>query len=93
MQNPKVSAKPSLAHRAPIVVCRGAPGLKRRAAGHGRSTEAEHGEIFRQGLVGDVEPSFDALAADLRELTRRRKLTPSEVLFVKVVRSDEQPRR
>jgi plasmid stability protein len=55
--------------------------LKRRAARHGRSTEAEHREILRQALVGDVEPSFDALAADLRKLTRRRKQTPSEVLL------------
>ena len=31
--------------------------LKRRAARHGRSTEAEHREILRQALVNDVEPS------------------------------------
>jgi len=55
--------------------------LKRRAARHGRSTEAEHREILRQALAGDVEPSFDTLAADLRKLTRRRKQTPSEVLL------------
>ena len=55
--------------------------LKRRAARHGRSTEAEHREILRQVLSGDVEPSFDTLAADLRKLTKRRKQTPSEVLL------------
>ena len=56
--------------------------LKRRAARHGRSTEAEHREILRQALIGDVEPLFDTLAADLRKLTkRRRKQTPSEVLL------------
>ena len=55
--------------------------LKRRAARHGRSTEAEHREILRQALSGDVEPSFDTLAADLRKLTKRRKQTPSEVLL------------
>jgi plasmid stability protein len=55
--------------------------LKRRAARHGRSTEAEHREILRQALVADVEPSFDTLAADLRKLTKRRKQTPSEVLL------------
>jgi plasmid stability protein len=55
--------------------------LKRRAARHGRSTEAEHREILRQALVGDVEPSFDTLAAELRKLTRGRKQTPSEVLL------------
>jgi len=55
--------------------------LKWRAARHGRSTEAEHREILRQALAGDVEPSFDTLAAELRKLTRRRKQTPSEVLL------------
>ena len=55
--------------------------LKRRAARHGRSTEAEHREILRQALSADVEPSFDRLAAELRNLTKRRKQTPSERLL------------
>ncbi|MBV9081591.1 MAG: plasmid stability protein [Acidobacteriaceae bacterium] len=55
--------------------------LKRRAARHGRSTEAEHREILRQALASEDEPSFDKLAADLRKLTKRRKQTPSEVLL------------
>ena len=55
--------------------------LKRRAARHGRSAEAEHREILRQALAAEVEPSFDTLAAELRELTRGRKQTPSEVLL------------
>lgn len=55
--------------------------LKRRAARHGRSTEAEHREILRQALATDVEPSFDTLAAELRKLTRHRKQTPAEVLL------------
>jgi antitoxin FitA len=55
--------------------------LKRRAARHGRSTEAEHREILRQALLNEVEPSFEKLAADLRELTRGRKQTPSEILL------------
>jgi antitoxin FitA len=55
--------------------------LKRRAARHGRSTEAEHREILRQALAGEVEASFDTLAAELRKLTKRRKQTPSEVLL------------
>jgi antitoxin FitA len=55
--------------------------LKRRAARHGRSTEAEHREILRQALAAEVEPSFDTLAAELRKLTRRRKQTPSELLL------------
>jgi plasmid stability protein len=55
--------------------------LKRRAARHGRSTEAEHREILRQALAVEVEPSFDRLAAELRKLTKGRKHTPSEVLL------------
>ena len=55
--------------------------LKRRAARHGRSTEAEHREILRQALAAEIEHSFDALAAELRELTKSRKRTPSEVLL------------
>jgi plasmid stability protein len=55
--------------------------LKRRAARHGRSTEAEHREILRQALAAEVEPSFDKLAADLRKLTKGRKQTPSELLL------------
>jgi plasmid stability protein len=54
--------------------------LKRRAARHGRSAEAEHREILRQALAAEVEPSFDTLAAELRRLTKRRQQTPSEVL-------------
>ncbi len=55
--------------------------LKRRAARHGRSTEAEHREILRQALAQEVEPSFDTLAAELRKLSSRRQQTPSEVLL------------
>ena len=54
--------------------------LKRRAARHGRSTEAEHREILRQALSAEVEPSFAELASELRGLTRHRPQTPSEVL-------------
>jgi plasmid stability protein len=55
--------------------------LKRRASKHGRSTEAEHREILRQALANEAEPSFDLLAAELRNLTRRRAQTPSELLL------------
>jgi antitoxin FitA len=55
--------------------------LKRRAARYRRSTEAEHREILRQALRDEIEPSFDTLAAEVRKLTKRRKLTPSEVLL------------
>jgi antitoxin FitA len=55
--------------------------LKRRAARHGRSTEAEHREILRQALVGEEETSFETIAAGLRKLTRDRRQTPSEILL------------
>jgi antitoxin FitA len=55
--------------------------LKRRAAHHGRSAEAEHREILRQALSAEVEPSFEDLAAAFRKLTRRRRHTPAEVLL------------
>ncbi len=55
--------------------------LKRRAARHGRSTEAEHREILRQALACEIEPSFETLAAELRNLTKDRKQTPSEILL------------
>lgn len=37
--------------------------LKRRAARHGRSAEAEHRETLRQALAGEAEPGFNDLAA------------------------------
>jgi antitoxin FitA len=55
--------------------------LKRRAARHGRSAEAEHREILRQALANEEDASFEKLAADLRRLTKRRKQTPAEVLL------------
>ena len=55
--------------------------LKRRAARHGRSIEAEGREILRQALAGEAGISFDRLAADLRKLTKRRKQTASEHLL------------
>ena len=55
--------------------------LKRRAALHGRSMEAEHREILRQALASEIEPSFMDLAAELRALTKGRRHTPSEELL------------
>ena len=54
--------------------------LKRRAARHGHSAEAEVREILRQVLRADEEPSFDDLAAELRALTAGRRHTPAEEL-------------
>lgn len=54
--------------------------LKRRAARHGRSAEAEHREILIQALNCETEPSFQELASDLRDLLKNRKHTPSEQL-------------
>ena len=55
--------------------------LKRRAARHGRSAEAEHREILRQALANEAEPAFDDLAAEFRAMTRGRSHTPAEVLM------------
>jgi antitoxin FitA len=55
--------------------------LKRRAAQHGRSTEAEHREILRAALSAEPDPFFNDLAAQLRKLTAYRAQTPSEVLL------------
>ena len=55
--------------------------LRRRAARHGRSTEAEHREILRSALEAEAEHSFESLAAELRKLTEQRHQTPSEVLL------------
>lgn len=55
--------------------------LKRRAARHGRSTEAEVRDILRQALAGEDEPGFDALAVELRALTAGRHHTPAETLM------------
>lgn len=54
--------------------------LKRRAARHGHSAEAEVREILRQALSGEVESSFDDLAAEFRKLTSGRRHTPAEIL-------------
>lgn len=55
--------------------------LRRRAARHGRSIEAEHREILRQALSAEVEPSFTELAAEMRAMTAKRRQTPSEILL------------
>lgn len=55
--------------------------LKRRAARHGRSAEAEHRELLKQALSAEPESSFEELAAQLRRLTSERKQTPSEELL------------
>jgi antitoxin FitA len=55
--------------------------LKRRAARHGRSAEAEHREILRQALSGETIENWDELAARFRELVSGREHTPAEVLL------------
>jgi antitoxin FitA len=43
--------------------------LKRRASGHGRSAEAEHREILRMALAGDVErASFKRALASMPDV-------------------------
>lgn len=55
--------------------------LKRRAARHGRSTEAEVRDILRLALSAEAESDFDRLAAELRALTAGRRHTPAEALL------------
>ena len=55
--------------------------LKRRAARHGHSAEAEVRAILRQTLANEAEVGFDDLAAELRALTAGRHHTPSEDLL------------
>jgi plasmid stability protein len=54
--------------------------LKRRAAKHGQSAEAEVRAILRQALSGEAEVGFDDLAAKLRKLTAGRRHTSAETL-------------
>ena len=54
--------------------------LKRRAAEHGRSAEAEHRLILEAALCPDRD-GFWERAATLREKTRARILTSSEELI------------
>ena len=54
--------------------------LKRRAARHGRSAEAEVRDILCHVLEGEAEMDFATLAAELRRLTAGRRHTPAEVL-------------
>ena len=55
--------------------------LKRRAARHGRSAEAEVRDIFlRLTLSGEPDIEFEALAAELHALTAGRRHTPAEDL-------------
>jgi len=55
--------------------------LRRRAARHGRSAEAEVRTILSQALSSESEPTFDELAAAMRTLTAGRTHTPAEVLL------------
>lgn len=54
--------------------------LRRRAARHGVSVEAEVRAILAFSLEGEADQGFEELAAELRALTKGRKHTPSEVL-------------
>lgn len=54
--------------------------LKRRAARHGQSAEAEVRDILRQVLEGEASSNFEQLAADLRRLTAARSHTSAEIL-------------
>lgn len=55
--------------------------LKRRAARHGHSAEAEVRDILRRILTAEAEIDFETLAAELRALTAGRRHTPAEKLL------------
>ena len=61
--------------------------LKGRAKRNGRSAEAEHREILKRALEWEKAPepkdgmSWDERAARLRELTKGRVQTPTEILL------------
>lgn len=55
--------------------------LHQRAKANGRSAAEEHRTILREALLGGSREDIHALAAQLRELTRGRRQTPSEVLL------------
>ena len=55
--------------------------LKRRAARHGRSAEAEARDILTQALDSEAETDFETLAAELRALTADRHHPPAEELL------------
>jgi len=51
--------------------------LKRRAASHGRSTEAEHREILREVLTKDEQrPSFDEFLASMPDVGSDEDFNP-----------------
>jgi plasmid stability protein len=54
--------------------------LNRWPALHGRSAEAEFGDIESQAMEAETDIDFERLAADLRKLTAARSQTPAEVL-------------
>jgi plasmid stability protein len=54
--------------------------LKRRAARHGQSAEAEVRDILRQALSAETDANFEELAAELRAAIANRHHTPSEQL-------------
>lgn len=77
---PRITVVPASLHLRDLddeIVAR----LKRRAARHGRSTEAEHREILRQALGSESEPTFEEQAAKLRAMTAGRTHTPAEILL------------
>ena len=51
--------------------------LKRRAARHGRSAEAEHRDILRQSLRGEIDgPSFKRFLASMPDVGEDEDFAP-----------------
>jgi antitoxin FitA len=55
--------------------------LEQRAAHNGRSAEAEVREILRNALTARIDADWEVRAAALRDATKGRLSTPSEVLI------------
>ncbi|QYF87450.1 hypothetical protein [Brevundimonas sp. PAMC22021] len=55
--------------------------LKKRARQNNRSAEAEHREILRSALKPRLDAEWERRAAALREATKGKLTTPSEILI------------
>ena len=55
--------------------------LKKRAQENNRSAEAEHREILRKALTPRIDAEWERRAAALRDATKGKLSTPSEILI------------
>ncbi|MFN3815036.1 FitA-like ribbon-helix-helix domain-containing protein [Brevundimonas sp.] len=55
--------------------------LKKRARENNRSIESEHRELLRRALAPRLDTEWERRAAALREATKGKLSTPSEILI------------